>query len=66
MPNIIFVSGTTFYFVENHPDDGDYVAASYAASHMAAFGHVKGQPLAKDGHSYQKHFAVPNVYQLAG
>ena len=51
MPNYVYVSGSTFYLLMELPTDNDFVHASYAASHMAAFGEAGGAPCAP-GASY--------------
>jgi hypothetical protein len=65
MANFIYRSGTTFYLLHELPADDDFVHASYAASHMDSFGHVRSAP-APTGGSYKAHFAVIGLYQKVG
>lgn len=62
-PKYIYVSGNTFYLINDLPFD-DPIADSYEAMHRDIFGHVNGCPLRK-GASYGKHFAVNGLYVLA-
>lgn len=64
MPNYIFASGTTFYFLSSIPEDGDFVHASYAACHREHFGHVAGDPCPPGG-SYSA-TETPGLYAKAG
>jgi len=62
-PKYIYVSGNTFYLINELPGD-DPIAASYEAQHCDVFGNVKGQPC-RPGASYAKHFAVEGLWYLA-
>jgi len=64
MPNFIYAVGTTFYFLAAIPEDGDFQAASYAASHREAFGHVDGFPCPPGG-SYSA-TDTPGLFAKAG
>ncbi len=61
MLNYIYVNNNIFYLLEALPEDGDYVAASYAAMHQAAFGHVGGEPCAA-GASFAN-AGAPSLYK---
>ncbi len=43
MPKYIYVSGETFYLINELPGD-DPIGSSYEAMHRDVFGHVGGQP----------------------
>lgn len=61
-PKYIYVSGETFYLINELPGD-DPIGASYAACHREAFGHVNGEPCgAGEGGSYAPHFAVKGLF----
>ena len=62
-PKYIYVSGETFYLINELPGD-DPIGSSYAAMHRDVFGHAGGQPC-RLGASYSKHFAVTGLFVLA-
>jgi hypothetical protein len=62
-PKYIYVSGETFYLINQLPFC-DFIGASYEAMHRDAFGHAGGQPC-RPGGSYSKHFAVDGLFVLA-
>ena len=62
-PKYIYVSGETFYLINELPGD-DPIGSSYAAMHRDVFGPAGGQPC-RLGASYSKHFAVTGLFVLA-
>ena len=64
MPAFIYRSGTTFYLLNELPEDGDYVHASYEAQHKDFFGNVADDPCPQGG-SYTA-AGVPGLFAKVG